>query len=258
MEQVFYVILIPFLGTTLGSALVFFMSKNISLNFQRVLMGFAAGIMFAASVWSLIMPSLDLNSDMGIARVWPTVTGIVLGIGFIWVIDYIVPHLHANASKPEGLPRKMSRTALLILAITIHNFPEGMAVGVVVAGALNSTTDMTMVGAMALSIGIAIQNLPEGAIVSMPMRTAGNSKWKSFYYGSMSGIVEPMGAVLVILLAEVFTPMLPYMLAFAAGAMIYVTVEELIPEASGKENDLGTVGFGLGFILMMVLDVTLG
>jgi len=244
-------LIIPVLGTALGSAFVFFMKKDMPAWVQKVLLGFASGVMVAASVWSLLIPSMDMG-----ASVWPAVTGLLGGFAFLLLIDYITPHMHVTGEK-EGPQSHLSRTTMLALAVTIHNFPEGMAVGVAIAGALSS--DFSMAGALALSLGIAIQNVPEGAIISMPLRAAGNSRWKAFGVGSLSGIVEPIGGALVLLLASAVTDMMPYLLAFAAGAMLYVVVEELVPEASqGPHSNLATIGFALGFALMMVLDVILG
>ena len=226
---------------------------------QKALLGFASGVMVAASVWSLLIPSIEMSSDAGKGAVIPAVIGFLLGMAFLLFIDYITPHLHIGDDHPEGPRSKLSRTAMLSLAVTIHNLPEGMAVGVVLAGALQSNLGISAAGALAMSIGIAIQNIPEGAIISMPMRAEGNSRMRSFILGSLSGIVEPLGGLLVVLLASFMTPILPYMLAFAAGAMMYVVIEELIPETSeGEHSNLGTIGFALGFALMMVLDVALG
>ena len=252
-------LLIPFLGTVLGSAFVFFMKKDMPVLLQKALLGFASGVMVAASVWSLLIPSIEMSSDAGKGAVIPAVIGFLLGMAFLLFIDYITPHLHIGDDHPEGPRSTLSRTAMLSLAVTIHNLPEGMAVGVVLAGALQSDLGISAAGALAMSLGIAIQNIPEGAIISMPMRAEGNSRMRSFLLGSLSGIVEPIGGLIVILLASFMTPILPYMLAFAAGAMMYVVIEELIPETSeGEHSNLGTIGFALGFALMMVLDVVLG
>ena len=261
-------LLIPLLGTMLGSAFVFFMRGEMSVRLQKSLLGFASGVMVAASVWSLLIPAMEMatpsNSQFSIfnsqfSTVLPAAVGFLLGIGFLLLIDELTPHLHIGTDKPEGVKSHLSRTAMLALAVTIHNLPEGMAVGVVFAGAENSISNITVAGALAVALGIAIQNVPEGAIISMPMRAAGNSKWKSFLIGSLSGAVEPIGAVAVLLLASQLMPVLPYMLAFAAGAMFYVVVEELIPEASsGQHSNLSTIGFAIGFVLMMVLDVVMG
>ena len=252
-------LLIPFLGTVLGSAFVFFMKKDMPVLLQKALLGFASGVMVAASVWSLLIPSIEMSSEAGKGAVIPAVIGFLLGMAFLLFIDYITPHLHIGDDHPEGPRSKLSRTAMLSLAVTIHNLPEGMAVGVVLAGALQSNLGISAAGALAMSLGIAIQNIPEGAIISMPMRAEGNSRMRSFLLGSLSGIVEPIGGLIVILLASFMTPILPYMLAFAAGAMMYVVIEELIPETSeGEHSNLGTIGFSIGFALMMVLDVVLG
>ena len=252
-------LLIPLLGTMLGSAFVFFMKDEMSMRLQKTLLGFASGVMVAASVWSLLIPSMEMVSDNGRWAVFPAAVGFLLGMGFLLMIDELTPHLHIGTDKPEGPRSRLSRTAMLALAVTIHNLPEGMAVGVVFAGAESGMSNISLASAIAVSLGIAIQNVPEGAIISMPMRAAGNSKWKSFVIGSLSGAVEPLGGLAVVLLASFMTPVLPYMLAFAAGAMFYVVVEELIPEANeGEHSNLSTIGFAVGFVLMMVLDVVLG
>ena len=254
MNPVLTALLIPLLGTTLGSAFVFFMKKDMPALLQKVLLGFASGVMVAASVWSLIIPSIEMGE--GTSAIIPPTVGLLAGFAFLLLIDYITPHIHASG-EVEGPESHLSRTAKLALAVTIHNFPEGMAVGVAIAGAL--TADFNMAGALALSLGIAIQNAPEGAIISMPLRAAGNSRWKSFLIGALSGVVEPLGGALVLMLATSILGIMPYMLAFAAGAMLYVVVEELVPEYSqGKHSNIGTIGFALGFALMMVLDVVLG
>lgn len=252
-------LLIPFAGTLIGSAFVFFMKKEIPVLLQKALLGFASGVMVAASVWSLLIPSMEMSAGEGICTVLPAAIGFIAGMGFLLAVDYLTPHLHIGDESPEGLKARISKTAMLALAVTIHNIPEGMAVGVVIAGSLQDGIGIAPAAAMATAIGIAIQNIPEGAIISMPMRAAGNSRRKSFLIGGLSGIVEPIGAVLVILLASLMTPILPYFLAFAAGAMLYVVVEELIPEASvGQHSNISTIGFAIGFVLMMVLDVVLG
>lgn len=259
MDTIITGLLLPFIGTVAGAAFVFFMNKEIPTKLQKTLLGFASGVMVAAAVWSLLIPGIERCSDMGRFAVLPVVAGFMLGVFFLLGIDHATPHLHIGISKPEGPHTGISRTAMLALAVTIHNLPEGMAVGAVLAGNMKNQMDISTAGAMAMSLGIAIQNIPEGAIISMPMRAEGNSKTKSFIIGSLSGAVEPIGGIAVILLASILTPILPYMLAFAAGAMIYVVVEELIPEASeGEHSNLGTIGFAVGFAVMMCLDVILG
>ena len=254
MSPVFIALMIPFLGTALGSAFVFFMKREMPALLQKVLLGFASGVMVAASVWSLIIPAIEMGE--GASAVVPPVIGLLACFAFLLLIDYVTPHLHATG-EAEGPKSRLSRTTKLALAVTIHNFPEGMAVGVAIAGAL--TADFNMAGALALSLGIAIQNVPEGAIISMPLRAEGNSRRRAFGIGTLSGIVEPIGGALVLLLSTAVLGIMPYMLAFAAGAMLYVVVEELIPEYSqGKHSNIGTVGFALGFALMMILDVLLG
>lgn len=250
---------IPFSGTVIGSAFVFFMRREMPVLLQKSLLGFASGVMVAASVWSLLMPCMEMGADMGKWAVVPAAVGFLAGMAFLLLIDYATPHLHVGETTPEGPRSHFSRTTMLALAVTIHNVPEGMGVGVVLAGALQHGACISAAAALAMSLGIAIQNIPEGAIISMPMRAAGNSRRRSFLIGSLSGVVEPIGSVIVILLASVLTPVLPYLLSFAAGAMLYVVVEELIPEMSGgKHSNLGVVGFATGFVLMMVLDVVLG
>lgn len=253
-------LVVPFLGTVLGSAFVFFMKKEMNVRVQKTLLGFASGVMVAASVWSLLIPSIEFDpAKEGFSKVLPSAIGFLLGMAFLLLIDYITPHLHIGEKNPEGMKSKLSRTAMLSLAVTIHNLPEGMAVGVVLAGAAAGDVGISAAAALAMSLGIAIQNVPEGAIVSMPMRAEGNSRLKSFLIGSLSGIVEPIGGLLVILLTAWLTPAMPYMLAFSAGAMLYVVIEELIPEASeGEHSNLATIGFAIGFVLMMILDVVLG
>ena len=252
-------ILIPFLGTSLGAACVFFMRKTLHFSVQRALTGFAAGVMTAASVWSLLIPAMEQESGMGRLAFIPAAVGFSLGILFLLALDHIVPHLHMNSTEPEGKSSRLKRTTMLVLAVTLHNIPEGMAVGVVYAGFLAGSAKISAAGALALSIGIAIQNFPEGAIISMPLRANGMKKPRAFLSGLLSGIVEPIGAVLTILAAGFIVPALPYLLSFAAGAMLYVVVEELIPEMSqGEHSNIGTVFFALGFSVMMMLDVALG
>ena len=259
METIVIGLLIPLLGTIAGSAFVFFMKDQMPERVQKSLLGFASGVMVAASVWSLLIPAMEMEEAEGTWAVVPAAVGFLLGMGFLLLIDELTPHLHLGTSQPEGPRSKLSRTAMLALAVTIHNLPEGMAVGVVLAGAGQGVDTISMASAVAVSLGIAIQNIPEGAIISMPMRAEGNSRWRSFMLGSLSGAVEPVGGLAVILLASLLTPVLPYMLAFAAGAMFYVVVEELIPEASsGRHSNLSTIGFAIGFVLMMVLDVVMG
>ena len=259
MSQEFIIILlIPFLGTMLGSAFVFFMRKEMPTRLQKLLLGFSSGVMVAASVWSLLMPSMELNEGMGKMAIVPTTVGFLIGMGFLLLLDLMTPHLHFDSKNPEGPKSHLSKTAMLTLAVTLHNLPEGMAVGVVLAGAMQGGVGISEVAAATLALGIAIQNVPEGAIISMPMRAAGNSKWRSFMIGTLSGAVEPIGAILVILLSSILIPLVPYTLAFAAGAMLYVVIEELIPEASTEpHSNLSTIGFAFGFALMMVLDVVL-
>ena len=261
-------LLIPLLGTMLGSAFVFFMRNEMSARLQKTLLGNASGVMVAASVWSLLIPAMEMTTPYNVqcsmfnvqcSTVLPAALGFLLGMGFLLLIDELTPHLHIGTDKAEGMRSHLSKTAMLALAVTIHNLPEGMAVGVVFAGADSGATNISFASALAVAVGIAIQNVPEGAIISMPMRAAGNSKWKSFLIGSLSGAVEPIGAIAVLLLASLLMPALPYMLAFAAGAMFYVVLEELIPEASsGQHSNLSTIGFAIGFVLMMVLDVVMG
>ncbi len=251
-------ILIPFLGTTLGSACVYLLKHEISLNIRKALSGFAAGVMTAASVWSLLIPSMEMSEEMGKLAFIPAVVGFLAGIFFLLLLDIIIPHLHINSEKPEGRASHFSKQTMLMLAVTIHNIPEGMAVGVVLAGILSGNAMITLGSAFALTLGIALQNFPEGAILSMPLHSSGMSKHKAFLFGSLSGIVEPIGTFIVILASSFFVPVLPYFLSFAAGAMIYVVVEELVPEMSeGEHSNTGVIAFSLGFALMMVLDVAL-
>lgn len=251
-------ILIPFLGTTAGSACVFFLKGAIKPRLQKALLGFASGVMVAASVWSLLIPAMDMSVGMGRLAFLPASIGFLLGISFLLFLDGVIPHLHMDADAPEGPKTHLKKTTMLVFAVTLHNIPEGMAVGVAFAGLLAENTAITMAGAMALAVGIAIQNFPEGAIISLPLREAAG-RTKAFVYGMLSGIVEPIGAVVMLLLSKYLGPALPYLLAFAAGAMIYVVVEELIPEASqGEHSNVSTLGFAFGFVVMMMLDVALG
>ena len=253
-------VLIPFLGTMLGAGCVFMMKNEINETINKGLLGFASGVMIAASVWSLIIPSMDMSSNLGKLSFLPAALGIFVGIGFMLLLDFIIPHMHYNNDKSEGLKNeKLTKTTKLLLAVVLHNIPEGMAVGVIFAGILSQESFITIAGAFALSIGIAIQNFPEGAIISIPLKNEGVSKSKSFLYGSLSGIVEPIAALLTIAFSSYIEPLMPYLLSFAAGAMIFVVIEELIPEASaGEHSNIGTIGFTLGFVIMMILDVTLG
>lgn len=258
--SVFLGVMIPFAGTALGAACVFLLKNDIRDGVQKALLGFASGIMVAASVWSLLIPAMDMAAHMGIWRFVPATVGFLAGIGFILILDTFVPHQHIGHGGPEGVRRNWSRSVKMAMAVTLHNIPEGMAVGVVFAGMIADNTEITLAGAFALSIGIAVQNFPEGAIVSMPLRSeAGMNRGRAFLYGAASGIVEPVAAGITILLHEALARILPGLLAFAAGAMIYVVVEELIPEANeGEHSNIGTIGFAAGFALMMVLDVALG
>ena len=252
-------LLIPFLGTVLGSSMVFLMRKQMHKKIEKLLLGFASGVMLSASIWSLIIPSMEMAKKQGEISWVPAAIGFLLGVLFLLALDHIIPHLHLKTDKPEGISSKFKNSTMMVLAVTLHNIPEGMAVGVVFAGMLAESTGITLAGAIALSIGIAIQNFPEGAIISMPLKAEGISKVKAFIYGILSGIVEPIAAIITILITSVVFPVLPYILSFAAGAMIYVVVEELIPETQeGEHSDIGTIGVAIGFVLMMILDVALG
>ena len=257
--ETFLGILIPFLGTTLGAGCVFFMKKSLGDLVQRSLVGFAAGVMVAASIWSLLIPAIEQSENMGKLSFLPAFTGFWVGVLFLLVLDHLIPHLHVGSNQTEGPKTKLGRTTMMVLAVTLHNIPEGMAVGVMYAGFVAGSPQITAASALALSIGIAIQNFPEGAIISMPLKAEGESKGRAFLGGVLSGVVEPIGAVVTILAANLVIPALPYLLSFAAGAMLYVVVEELIPEMSqGKHSNLGTIFFALGFSVMMTLDVALG
>ena len=257
--ETFLGILIPFLGTTLGAGCVFFMRKSLGDLVRRSLAGFAAGVMVAASIWSLLIPAIEQSENMGRLSFLPAFIGFWVGVLFLLVLDHLIPHLHVGSNQTEGPKTKLGRTTMMVLAVTLHNIPEGMAVGVMYAGFVAGSPQITAASALALSIGIAIQNFPEGAIISMPLKAEGESRGRAFLGGVLSGVVEPIGAVLTILAASFVIPALPYLLSFAAGAMLYVVVEELIPEMSqGKHSNLGTIFFALGFSVMMVLDVALG
>lgn len=252
-------LLLPLAGTVLGAGTVFFFKEQMKPAVQKVLLGFASGVMIAASVWSLLIPAIEMAEESGVPPWLPAVSGFLLGMGFLLLLDTLIPHLHINGDKPEGRPSRLGKSFMLVLAVTLHNIPEGMAVGVVLAGMLEGSTVITSAGALALSAGIAVQNFPEGAVISAPLVSGGLSKRRAFAYGAMSGAVEPIGAAVTVLLTSLVTPVLPYILAFAAGAMIYVVVEELIPEAqSGEHSNIGTVGVAVGFALMMVLDIAFG
>ena len=256
---VFLGLMIPLFGTTLGAATVYLMRREMGANLQKLLLGFASGVMIAASVWSLLIPAIEMEEAAGGIAWLPATVGFLLGISFLLALDMLIPHLHLNTDHPEGHPAKLGKSFMLILAVTLHNIPEGMAVGVVFAGVLSGNAAVSLSGAFALAIGIAIQNFPEGAIISMPLRSAGMNCNKAFTFGFLSGVVEPVGALLTILLTGLISNLLPYMLSFAAGAMIYVVVEELIPEAQQEPHtNIGTIGTAVGFALMMLLDVALG
>lgn len=257
--ELFWGVMIPFIGTTAGAACVFFLKNEIKPLVQKALLGFASGVMVAASVWSLLIPAMDMSEGMGKLAFIPAAAGLFLGVAFLLFMDRVIPHLHLGSEVSEGPKTSLKKTTMLVLAVTLHNIPEGMAVGVVLAGAAMGEAEVSMAGALALSIGIAIQNFPEGAIISLPLRSEGESKGRAFLNGTLSGVVEPVAACLTIWLARFIEPVLPYLLAFAAGAMLYVVVEELIPEASeGDHSNIGTIGFAVGFVIMMVLDVALG
>ena len=258
--EIFLGLMIPFIGTAAGAGCVFFLRNQLKPLVQKILLGFASGVMVAASVWSLLIPAMDQSESMGKFAFIPAAVGFLLGIGFLLLMDRVTPHLHLGCEVAEGPKCYLKKTTMLVLAVTLHNIPEGMAVGVVFAGMLANQAEISLMAAMALSIGIAIQNFPEGAIISLPLRSEeGMGKGKAFLYGAVSGIVEPVAAGITILLFRFIQPLLPYLLAFAAGAMIYVVVEELIPEASeGEHSNIGTIGFAAGFVLMMILDVALG
>ena len=253
-------LLIPFIGTSAGAACVFLLKDELKPGVQKLLLGFASGVMVAASVWSLLIPAMNMSEPMGKWAFIPAAVGLLLGMAFLLVLDRTIPHLHLGSETPEGPKKKLDRATMLLLAVTLHNIPEGMAVGVVFAGVISGSSEMTIAGAIALAVGIAIQNFPEGAVISLPLKSeTGMKSGKAFVYGVLSGIVEPIAAFVTVLLAGFLEPILPYLLAFAAGSMLYVVVEELIPEASeGEHSNIGTIAFAIGFVLMMVLDVALG
>lgn len=259
ITQIILGILIPFLGTTLGAGTVFLLKDKMKPAVQKLLLGFASGVMIAASIWSLLIPAIEMTKEQGKIGWLPASIGFLMGIVFLLVLDSVIPHMHLDKEKPEGIKSNLKKSTMLVLAVTLHNIPEGMAVGVVFAGILVGNVGMTVTGAFALAIGIAIQNFPEGAIISMPLKTEGVSKGKAFLYGTLSGIVEPIGAAITIALTSIVVPILPYLLSFAAGAMIYVVVEELIPESQmGEHSNIGTIGVAIGFVIMMILDIALG
>lgn len=252
-------LIIPFLGTMLGSSMVFLMKHKMNIKIEKILLGFASGVMIAASIWSLIIPAINMAEEQGKVAWVPAAIGFLLGIVFLLVLDSSIPHLHLETNKPEGIKSKLKKTTMMLFAVTLHNIPEGMAVGVTFAGVFMGNTGITLTGGLALACGIAVQNFPEGAIVSMPLRSEGLSRTRAFLYGTISGIVEPIAAIITILLANAIIPLLPYLLSFAAGAMIYVVVEELIPESqAGEHSNIGTIGVAIGFVIMMILDVALG
>lgn len=258
-SEVIKAILLPFFGTVTGSAFVFFLKGSMHRRLQRVLTGFAAGVMVAASIWSLLIPAMEYSSHMGTLAFLPAFIGFWAGMLFLLLLDHVIPHLHLNSSCPEGVDCGLGKSTMMVLAVALHNLPEGMAVGVVVAGWMTGNAQISSAAALALSLGIALQNLPEGAIISMPLKSSGMKESRAFGYGVLSGVVEPIGAVFTILLANLVVPILPYLLSFSAGAMLYVVVEELIPEMSeGTHSNIGTIFFAVGFSLMMVLDVALG
>ena len=258
-SEIAYGLLLPFVGTTLGAAMVFFLRGEMVAWLQKLLLGFASGVMIAASVWSLLIPSINMSAEMGMVEWMPAVLGFLAGMFSLLLFDSIVPHIHLDSTEPEGVKSGLGRSSMLVMAVTLHNIPEGMAVGVVLAGALTESAGITLMGALALSIGIAIQNFPEGAIISLPLAAAGERRAPAFFKGVASAVVETLGAVLALVLTSIFLPILPYLLGFAAGAMIYVVVEELIPESSALgHSNLVTVFFSVGFLVMMILDVVLG
>lgn len=257
--EIIAILLIPFCGTIVGSASALLLGKSSASRFQNVLLGFASGVMVAAAVWSLLIPAIDFSSKSGGIGWLPAAVGFLAGVLFMLLLDHFTPHLHIGSSSPEGVKTSLGRSAMLMLAVTLHNIPEGMAVGVVLAGALSGQTDLGVAAAITLSIGMALQNIPEGAIISLPLRAQGLSRIRSFGGGALSGIVEPLSAFVTILLVEYLVGVFPYLLAAAAGAMIYVVVEELIPEShENKHSNMPTIAFAIGFVIMMVLDTALG
>lgn len=261
MRDYLLIALIPFLGTVLGSMTVFFLKEKLDEKVQKILLGFASGVMLAASIWSLIIPAIEESHHLKVFSWLPAVIGFLLGMLFLLILDSVIPHLHINSDEVEGIQpkKKLNKTTMFIFAITLHNIPEGMAVGVVLAGAMSGNDFLTYAGCIALAVGIAIQNFPEGAIVSLPLKSDGYSKKKSFWYGVLSGVVEPIAIIITMLFADLIYPIMPYVLSFAAGAMIYVVVEELIPESQyGRHTNVATVSFAIGFVMMMILDNMLG
>lgn len=258
-KEIIIGVMIPFIGTVLGAGMVFLLKDTINTLLQKALLGFASGVMMAASVWSLIMPGIEMAESQGQVPWVPAAIGFLLGMIFLLVLDSIMPHLHLDKEKPEGIKANLKKSTMLVFAVTLHNIPEGMAVGVVFAGLMAENMAISVAGAFALSIGIAIQNFPEGAIISMPLRSEGITRRKAFTYGVLSGVVEPIAAIITLLLTRIVQPILPYLLSFAAGAMIYVVVEELIPESqAGEHSNIGTIGVAVGFVIMMILDIALG
>ena len=257
--NIFIGLLIPFIGTTLGSGMVYLLKNRMDQKLEKALLGFASGVMVAASVWSLLIPSIDMAAEQGKIAFIPATVGLLFGMLFLLILDSVIPHIHINENEPEGIKvDRLKKTTMMIFAVTLHNIPEGMAVGVALAGAMNGSS-ISLASALALSTGIAIQNFPEGAIISMPLKEEGMSKNKAFLLGTLSGAVEPLFGFITIMLTGLVVPILPYILAFAAGAMLYVVVEELIPESqNGTHSNIGTIGFAIGFVIMMILDVALG
>lgn len=258
-ENAILTIIMPFLGTTIGAGTVLFLKNKLKSWVEKLLLGFASGVMIAAAVWSLLIPCMEMAEQQKIATWIPAAVGFLLGMFFLLVLDSMIPHMHLDKEKPEGIKTKLKKSTMLVLAVTLHNIPEGMAVGVVLAGAMTQNMNISMASALVLAMGIAIQNFPEGAIISVPLKNEGMSKKRAFLYGTLSGLVEPISAITTMLLTSIVVPVLPYLLSFAAGAMLYVVVEELIPESQqGEHSNIGTVGVAIGFVIMMMLDITLG